>query len=162
MVLSELDQEVVMSLQLAAFAFGCFLLMITILGGGFEIKEIKVPKVGGASRLAACLCGFLFIGGGIKPALVTSMLDRGITVEAEAAPAPVTPATQAAVSVSAPAAPVPAKLSSSQDAAPRPARKASVERTSARRSESSAQSKKRVPLKQRALGAWREFKGAGR
>ena len=106
-----------MSIQLVAFAFGCFLLMVTILGGGFEIKEIKVPKVGGASRLAACLAGALFLCGGIRPALVTSMLERGIggaggagvegaerveRVEAGAvAQAPTTPATPAVTAVQA-------------------------------------------------------------
>ncbi|HEV8578377.1 MAG TPA: hypothetical protein VGX68_04785, partial [Thermoanaerobaculia bacterium] len=58
-----------MNIQLVAFGFGCLLLMVAILGGGFEVKELKVPKVGRAPRFAACLFGVLFVFLGIKPDL---------------------------------------------------------------------------------------------
>jgi len=56
-----------MNTQLAAFGFGCLLLLVAVIGGGFEVKELKVPKVGRGSRLAACLFGALFIFVGIRP-----------------------------------------------------------------------------------------------
>jgi hypothetical protein len=58
-----------MNIQLLAFGFGCLLMLTAILGGGFEVKELKVPKVGRASRLAACVFGMLFIFIGVKPVL---------------------------------------------------------------------------------------------
>lgn len=57
-----------MDIQMAAFVFGCLLLFVAILGGGFEVKELKVPKVGRASRLASCVLGMLFIVIGFSPA----------------------------------------------------------------------------------------------
>jgi len=33
-----------MNIQLIAFGFGCLLMLTAILGGGFEVKELKVPK----------------------------------------------------------------------------------------------------------------------
>jgi hypothetical protein len=54
-----------MSIQTVSFVFGCFLVMVAILGGGFEVKELKVPKVGRSSRLTSCLFGGLFVCLGI-------------------------------------------------------------------------------------------------
>ena len=34
-----------MELNLVAFLFGAILLAVAILSGGFELKELKVPKV---------------------------------------------------------------------------------------------------------------------
>jgi hypothetical protein len=66
---------------MAVFAFGGLLLLVAILGGGFEVKELKVPTVGRASRLAACVCGILFVFMGIK-------LDGRLLPAKPAAPAP--------------------------------------------------------------------------
>jgi hypothetical protein len=57
-----------MDIHMAAFVFGCLLLFVAILGGGFEIKELKVPTVGRASRLSSSLFGALFIAIGFSPA----------------------------------------------------------------------------------------------
>jgi hypothetical protein len=41
--------------------FGAVLLFVGILGGGFEIKEFKVPKVGLLARILASIAGSAFI-----------------------------------------------------------------------------------------------------
>ncbi|SRR6266568_1147742 len=51
-----------MTLQSLAFLFGALLLLVGILGGGFEVKEIKIPQVPGAGRALASILGFMFIG----------------------------------------------------------------------------------------------------
>jgi len=40
-----------MAIQMAVFMLGSLLMLVAILGGGFEVKELKVPKVDG---LPAC------------------------------------------------------------------------------------------------------------
>lgn len=65
-----------MNTQLAAFGFGCLLLLVAVIGGGFEVKELKVPKVGRGSRLAACLFGALFIFVGIRPDFAAELGHR--------------------------------------------------------------------------------------
>lgn len=50
-----------MSVNALAFVFGAFLVLTAILGGGFEIKELKVPKVGWAPRFLATIAGVAFI-----------------------------------------------------------------------------------------------------
>jgi hypothetical protein len=40
---------------------GAVLLLVAIIGGGFEIKEFKVPKVGPAPRVLAAIAGMVFI-----------------------------------------------------------------------------------------------------
>ncbi len=49
------------SLEIVAFIFGGLLLLVGILGGGFELKELKVPKVGRGSRIIASIAGVIFI-----------------------------------------------------------------------------------------------------
>ena len=51
-----------MNIQIAAFAFGGLLLFIGVVGGGFEVKELKVPKVGTGVRVLSVVIGVLFIG----------------------------------------------------------------------------------------------------
>jgi len=50
-----------MNVQVIAFGFGGFLLLISVLGGGFELKELKVPKVGIGVRAVSAIVGLLFI-----------------------------------------------------------------------------------------------------
>jgi len=71
-------------MQMAIFAFGSLLMLVAVLGGGFEVKELKVPKVGRSSRIAACACGLLFIFLGIY-------LDRPAAAATAAAAAPQAP-----------------------------------------------------------------------
>lgn len=54
-----------MSIDVLAFAFGGVLLLVGILGGGFELKELKIPRVGGIIRLVTLLAGTCFITLGI-------------------------------------------------------------------------------------------------
>jgi len=65
-----------MNTQMAAFAFGCLLLLVAILGGGFELKMLKVPKVGRASRWVACLFGMFFVVIAVRPDLFASKHDE--------------------------------------------------------------------------------------
>ena len=62
-----------MSLQSMSFIFGAILLAVGILGGGFEIKEIKVSNVSIGVRIVAGIVGLVFIGFGFwqQPSTVT-------------------------------------------------------------------------------------------
>ncbi|HEU0013472.1 MAG TPA: hypothetical protein VFQ45_07295 [Longimicrobium sp.] len=55
-----------MSLPVVSFLFGILLIATAVLGGGFEIKEIKIPKVGAVGRTAALLIGAVFVGIGLQ------------------------------------------------------------------------------------------------
>ncbi len=46
-----------MSIEIIAFVFGCVLVLIGIIGGGLEIKEIKIPTIRGATRIVAIIDG---------------------------------------------------------------------------------------------------------
>ena len=50
-----------MTLEIMAFALGGLLLLTGILGGAFDLKGIKIPKVGTVPRLFAALAGLLLI-----------------------------------------------------------------------------------------------------
>ena len=50
-----------MTLQTMSFIFGALLLAVGILGGGFEVKEIKVSNVTTSARIAAAIAGIVFI-----------------------------------------------------------------------------------------------------
>jgi hypothetical protein len=54
-----------MELNLVAFLFGAILLAVAILGGGFELKELKVPKVSWFPRLVSAFMGMFFVVVGI-------------------------------------------------------------------------------------------------
>jgi len=43
------------------FVFGAILLAIGVIGGGFEVRELKVPRVSAAGRLVAGMVGLAFI-----------------------------------------------------------------------------------------------------
>ncbi len=62
-----------MTLQSMSFIFGAILLAVGILGGGFEIKEIKVSNVSIGVRIVAGIVGLVFIGFGFwqQPSTVT-------------------------------------------------------------------------------------------
>jgi hypothetical protein len=50
-----------MTPQSMSFIFGAILLAVAILGGGFEVKEIKVPNVSVGVRIIAGIVGLFFI-----------------------------------------------------------------------------------------------------
>lgn len=59
-----------MELHTISFVFGATLLIVGIWGGGIEIKELKIPRVGGMVRSLSLLIGIIFIvlglwGGGL-------------------------------------------------------------------------------------------------
>ena len=64
-----------MTLETISFIVGGFLVIVGILGGGLEIKEIKIPKVGLSVRLIAIVFGLAFIGLGIKMGMLTDDRD---------------------------------------------------------------------------------------
>jgi hypothetical protein len=51
-----------MTFQTLSFLFGGLLLLIGIVGGGFEVKELKLPNVPPGGRAAATALGLIFVG----------------------------------------------------------------------------------------------------
>ena len=73
---SQLDKRrPAMSTNIAVFGFGAILLLVAIVGGGFEVREFKIPKVGWVARLIAGFAGgvFVLIGFGIS----STGIDQG-------------------------------------------------------------------------------------
>jgi hypothetical protein len=50
-----------MTLQTMSFIFGALLLAVGILGGGFEVKEIKISNASTSVRILAGLAGLVFM-----------------------------------------------------------------------------------------------------
>lgn len=50
-----------MTIPLVTFALGGILILVSVLGGGFEVRELKIPKVNWITRLMAAVAGMLFI-----------------------------------------------------------------------------------------------------
>ncbi len=79
-----------MTIEIVVFAFGALLLFTAILGGGFELKELKVPPVGRWARLSALVSGVILILLGIglvarppqdEPAASTTTTTAETTVD---------------------------------------------------------------------------------
>ena len=54
-----------MTPEIVFFACGALLIPIGIFGSGFEVRELKIPKMGPAIRILAAVGGFSFITLGI-------------------------------------------------------------------------------------------------
>ncbi|MFA5826356.1 MAG: hypothetical protein WC825_10340 [Gallionellaceae bacterium] len=54
-----------MTVNVILFGAGAILIIIAIIGGGLEIKEIRLPQLPRFSRIAAALAGIVFIALGI-------------------------------------------------------------------------------------------------
>jgi hypothetical protein len=54
-----------MTVDIVSFLLGGILVLIGILGGGFEVKELKVPQIKGFARLFCIVGGVLFISLGV-------------------------------------------------------------------------------------------------
>ena len=54
-----------MTTETLSFIFGGLLLLIGLLGGGFELKELKLPKVGWSTRIMAFMTGLIFMAIGV-------------------------------------------------------------------------------------------------
>ncbi len=78
-----------MEIKTIAFIFGVILIGIGILGGGFQVKELNIPKVGWFPRFFSIIVGAFFIVLGVG-------LDTPPVVSPEAPPA-VSPETASAV-----------------------------------------------------------------
>jgi hypothetical protein len=50
------------TIEILSFILGALLLLTGILGGGFEAKEVKIPKISGSARIIAAVAGVVFIG----------------------------------------------------------------------------------------------------
>src|ERR1700730_18006366 len=50
-----------MTIQTLLLLFGALLLLIAIVGGGLEVKELKIPKVENTPRIIAAVGGIVFI-----------------------------------------------------------------------------------------------------
>lgn len=82
-----------MTLQNLSFVFGALLLLIGIIGGGFEIKEIKIPKVPLPIRLIAFICGAVFIFFAFKYEQTPTNNRKGDVQNPVAQDVPTTPVT---------------------------------------------------------------------
>jgi len=51
-----------MSIEVLSFILGGLLVGVGILGGGIEIRELKIPQVGKLPRVCSLIAGFAFIG----------------------------------------------------------------------------------------------------
>jgi hypothetical protein len=70
-----------MSLQAMSFIFGALLLAVGILGGGFEVKEIKISNVSLGVRIFAGLVGLIFVGLGFwQPSILIGAMPVAPTV----------------------------------------------------------------------------------
>lgn len=79
-----------MAIEVMAFAVGAILVMTAILGGGFEVKELKVPRVGPLARVGSAIFGLLFVFVGIGMEQGTAGSPEAPAAEvATVAPAPV-------------------------------------------------------------------------
>ena len=54
-----------MGIEWVSFVFGILLLFIALVGGGFEVREIKVPRVGRVARTVSAGVGLVFLAIGI-------------------------------------------------------------------------------------------------
>ena len=50
-----------MSIETMAFVLGGLLLAAGVFGGGLEVKELKLPQIGGVQRLVAAMAGIAFV-----------------------------------------------------------------------------------------------------
>lgn len=78
-----------MTTEVLAFIFGCTLVLIGIIGGGFEVKELKIPKVGWPTRVFAIIGGIVFISLGIElPDLGKPITTQLSAIEPKQRPGP--------------------------------------------------------------------------
>ena len=50
-----------MNPSVLSFGFGGVLILVGLLGGGFEVKELKIPKVGAGARILSSFVGLVFV-----------------------------------------------------------------------------------------------------
>jgi hypothetical protein len=69
-----------MTLEVVSFILGGLLIATAVVGGGFEIKEIRMPRVGAGARIGALVVGLLFIvmSLGIWESTQQQLIDGGV------------------------------------------------------------------------------------
>jgi hypothetical protein len=55
-----------MTPQIVVVVLGGILILAGLLGGGFELKELKMPRVGGVARVLSLVAGIVLLGLGLK------------------------------------------------------------------------------------------------
>ncbi len=68
----------IIALETLIFIFGALLTLIGLLGGGFEAKEIKIPKIAGIGRLISLIFGLSLIWFGYNLSLNDNAKDKSI------------------------------------------------------------------------------------
>lgn len=83
-----------LDLHTLSFLFGALLIAVAVLGGGLEVKEIKVPQVGRLARLLSAIVGIFFVLIGFANG---PLRERGPdkTISANTAPTLISPGTGA-------------------------------------------------------------------
>jgi hypothetical protein len=74
-----------MGIEIVTFIFGGLLLLTGILGGGFEVKELKIPSVAMIPRIIASVAGLIFIIVGIAISGGDNSSDAGESDEQQQA-----------------------------------------------------------------------------
>lgn len=85
-----------MSIELIVFALGALLLLTGIIGGGFEIRELKIPPVGRVARVFSTVVGAALIMLGVGLVAKSSVenptnVNTSTAGIAPAPPAPIAP-----------------------------------------------------------------------
>lgn len=56
-----MQKEAMMTIETMAFVLGAILIAASVFGGGFEIREIKLPHIGASGRIVAAVVGGAFV-----------------------------------------------------------------------------------------------------
>jgi hypothetical protein len=72
-----------MTTNVMVLGFGAMLLLVGIVGGGFEIKEFKIPKVSTFSRMLAAVAGSIFILLGIGLGNTEARPNQSVSAETD-------------------------------------------------------------------------------
>lgn len=88
------------TIQNMAFIFGCGLVLISVLGGGIEIKELKIPTLSVVNRILAAICGIVFVSYSVVPQAIQPKPDEPHIRKPDVTPPPCTIDTEKKSSVS--------------------------------------------------------------
>ena len=56
-----LESGGVLNVAMISLIFGCILILIGLIGGGFELKEVKIPRVNTLIRICSVAIGIMFV-----------------------------------------------------------------------------------------------------
>jgi hypothetical protein len=97
--------------QFIGISVGCFLIIIAIMGGGVEVKEIKIPRLSGWARFGSAVLGAAI-------AMASSGIEPADTQAAAYSPPAIENASGATANLAMAETPEPAEESNSQEAVP--------------------------------------------